>query len=120
MIATILLATLAGFPALTMASYLALNSGVQSDGVEGGHVESLSGSWAPAADGSLSMGLAAVPRGQAAPDLRGWLGLGVLETARARASRRRARLRSPRRCLWRCSSRCRTAGTGPSLRCAAF
>src|ERR1700722_12963163 len=34
---------------------------VASDGVEGGHVESLSGSWAPAADGSLSMGLAAVP-----------------------------------------------------------
>ena len=30
--------------------------------VKGGHVKSLSGSWAPAADGSLSMGLAAVPR----------------------------------------------------------
>ncbi len=33
MIAT--MATLAGFPALTMASYLVLNSGFQSDGVEG-------------------------------------------------------------------------------------
>ena len=34
---------------------------VASDGVEGGHVESLSGSWAAATDGSLAMGLATVP-----------------------------------------------------------
>ena len=49
------------------------------------------------------------PSGQVR-DLRGWRP-GRAPDARARASRRRARLRSPRRCL-ECSSRCRTVCLG--------
>src|SRR5580700_7959824 len=69
---------LGGFSDFDHGFVFGLEFRVQSDGVEGGHVESLSGSWAPAADGSLSMGLAAVPRDRRQTYEAG--GLGVLET----------------------------------------
>ena len=72
------MATLAGFSGFDHGLVFCLEFRVQSDGVEGGHVESPSGSWAPAADGSLSMGLPAVPWDRRETYEAG--GLGVLET----------------------------------------
>ena len=69
---------LGGFSGFDHSLVFGLEFGVQSDGVEGGHVESLSGSWAPAPDGSLRMGLAAVPWDRRQTYEAG--GLGVPET----------------------------------------
>ena len=69
---------LGGFPGFDEGLILGLEFRVESDSVEGGHIESLSGSWTPAADGSHSMGLAAVPWDRRETYEAG--GLGVLET----------------------------------------
>ena len=112
---------LGGFSGFDHGFGFGLEFRVQSDGVEGRAcrepvwlVET-----APAADGSLSMGLAAVPRDrrQTYEASAAW--------ACSETPEHRRRLDDEHVCghladAWECSSRCRTAGTGPSLRCAAF
>ena len=74
MIAT--MATFGGLPAVIMAWYLALNSGLK-DGAEGWHIEGASGSRASAADGSPAIGLAAVAGDGGETDEA--TGLGIVE-----------------------------------------